>query len=325
MNHGAVPNRRSSLRAHHGEKPPTIYGTFSSRRALPHVRWEDLPPANDRTFPNRQALAPTVHEAVPNMKQTRICHERSIGLACRQIWLAFGFVAAGVTVGATVGCRGAASPESLQTLRPPAPVAPDFSKPATVAMDESARHEHRVPQSTGHNPMVLRLRSSDPFAPLPPLTTKTNGANMPELQRQTPASQITPRRETKPMIPLPPLPQVFSPEPSAPANRVPSAPVRVVPPNRSPIELVGTVRGIRRRALFRSDSGMRDVAPGQVVEGWTVETIGDGTAVLVRGGVRRSLDLHRETVLHPVTSPTGNRNTSGQSDPIDTAQRKSRP
>jgi len=282
-------------------------------------------PLNQGSNRNCKLLSQPERGEVKSPQQTAFYMQPSLALAIARFRLAGLVVGWMGMVGVTVGCRGSTSPESLQSLRPPAPMPTAPSSAEVGSKDAMKRHESRLPQITRPSPQIDHSRSRDPFAPLPPLVSKASGAAMPGSYGQALENPISPIRVSETMSPLPTLPPGPLPSPSAISSRVPSAPVAVAPVRRSPIELVGTVRGIRRRALFRSSAGLRDVAPGQVLDGWTVETIGDGSAVLVRGRIRRTLDLHRETMLRSEPPSPGQQASPGQPGPENSAQRKAQP
>jgi hypothetical protein len=236
------------------------------------------------------------------------------------------FVGCVLLVGIGTGCRGLPATEPLHSLRPQAPSPPEGSTTAAPPPNSSTTRGTGPGNDAVPNPVVEQPRVTDPFAPLPPLTNVPYSQTAPGTGAPAPANGADPRRIAEIQPGLPPLPPVPSGEVNATAPRLSERRVVVAPAaRRSPLELVGTVRGIRRRALFRSESGLRDAGPGQVVDGWTVETIGDGTAVVVRDGVKRALDLRHDAIVSSRTVATGNRNASEQPDTAAPAQRKSRP
>jgi hypothetical protein len=217
---------------------------------------------------------------------------RGFGIHAR--WLVFSAMAAGLGG----GCQPTISPSKIPSNGAPP------SSPSVSPTDRASTSQNRSPDTR-----VVRLR--DPFTPLPPAPPPS-----PDRLRGTPwvatsleSSAPSPSQDRP--VPVPPLPRFSSAPPG-------TRPVAVAPPSSvdlptpaDPPRLVGTVRGIRQLALLRLGDRMHHVAPGQVVGGWLVESIGDGTAVVSRDGAeRRRLALGTPvrsadagSLDHPSTAP----------------------
>lgn len=217
---------------------------------------------------------------------------RRFGIHSR--WLVFSAMVAGLGG----GCQPTFSPPKIASNGAPS------STPSVSSTDRASTSQKRSPGTR-----VVRWR--DPFTPLPPAPPHSPGplratpwvATSPESSAPSP-SQDRPA----PVLALPRL--LSSPRDTRPVAVAPPSSVEVPTP-ADPPRLVGTVRGIRQLALLRLGDRMHHVAPGQVVGGWLVESIGDGTAVISRDGAeRRRLALGTPirsadagSLDHPSTSP----------------------
>ena len=143
-------------------------------------------------------------------------------------------------------------------------------------------------------------RPVNPFQPLPPLDPDPLILRVAgPLPAASPSSPNL-LRSSSPIAPL------ILPKPTGETQVAGSLAIRDTPLAEQPLRLLGTVRGIRRRALFRVGEKPMDAGPGQSVDGWTIARIGDVDVELVRGNRREILTLGPGTDAIGRDPSTGN-------------------